>query len=779
MSVNLEDLGFVPDANVQSQPDALTDLGFIPDNAESSEGFLNSATRTAAQPLIGALKVTQPGLILSGLQLWGVGESLSALEDLEDNLPRLKKLFPDMNIPEKIDREKYFQALEDATNTFPTVGNIVKGIENVTGLPLEAKTNLQKDLQVLGMGSKIGKGSVAQRLVTGAKAASYNRIMQDSGVPESAAEILAITAAQKDIPNIFTNKKQLKPQKSPPLLGEESPPPGADGEPPPPPSGGEPGKPMFRGLIPEHELLEKLEPVLTDTYRKRIDAIGPEPKFSSTGEPIKPKFTGTDKANIERNIGKTISDIRQPNKLAGATAFKNVVDSNQRADNKIVNDLYNRAKPMNRDVSEIHPETAEELKALVKEISEAEVPSSVKKDIRMISNKYIKLLGNKTGYREVANSKFIAQVQANNQKINYDYVQGKPKNVYMKLNKILDNAIQSTESIAPEAVELYNQAKTAAAQSATKYNHPEIFKWRVAHEGEYTKIFDQIKNPDQIKFLEEALGKKKDGKNVINAIKRDYIEQQFRPYINNPKKIDSLEYNDLIKEITPITTPSQRAKIDNILTPEKNILSDYERMLEGYNQGKISHNELIKKQKDTFRGWKDKVNNVTKTFPYKSDSAILNDLKTVRGQKRLESFIPKTEEGIELLDQIKEYSTVNLLTQGKINPSDKAEPLRAIFNDINKRALIEHNLGKEVTKDLHKIINNIPKVNASAKELKKYLNVLKKVGKLIPGLRGNIATGEVIYDAVQHFIPAVNEGSYDLVDLETIQKIIENRKSLN
>ena len=172
---------------------------------EFKEGFLKSSARYAAQVPKGIAQATTYGITTGLISTIAQGESLAELDDLEERLPELKKKFPQIQFPEKIDREKYMEALQQASSTFPTVSNIASGIEEKTRVPLEAKTRGQKFLEFASSAGKLapkdytfrGMNTSLPKPVLGTGVAATKEALQYAGVPEPAAELLSFAVLKK------------------------------------------------------------------------------------------------------------------------------------------------------------------------------------------------------------------------------------------------------------------------------------------------------------------------------------------------------------------------------------------------------------------------------------------------------------------------------------------------------------------------------------------------------------------------------------------------------
>lgn len=145
------------------------------EKTEEPEGFLKSTARTALQIPKGIAEVTPYGVATSIWDLLGSAESLQELNKYKNEFreEELRRKFPTAPWGEKprFDEQKYLEALEQAKQGVPTVQNISKFIESQTGLPLEAKTKLQK---IVELGSGFLKKPIAGVIPSTANKELYN-----------------------------------------------------------------------------------------------------------------------------------------------------------------------------------------------------------------------------------------------------------------------------------------------------------------------------------------------------------------------------------------------------------------------------------------------------------------------------------------------------------------------------------------------------------------------------------------------------------------------------
>ncbi len=166
------------------------------------EGFWKSAARTALQIPQGVAEATPYGIGSGLFQLLGQGEALDP-EEIE----RIREISEREGIP--FDEESYREAAQQALGTVPTVSNIARGIEEKTGIPLEAKTGTQKALRLGSTAGKFQPGTVGQKATAAIAAPVVSEGSQALGVPEPFADILGLglgTIAGSKAPQIDIGK---------------------------------------------------------------------------------------------------------------------------------------------------------------------------------------------------------------------------------------------------------------------------------------------------------------------------------------------------------------------------------------------------------------------------------------------------------------------------------------------------------------------------------------------------------------------------------------------
>jgi len=228
MASSTNDFGFLPfsDSNEKKSPKMAESIpnqdefGFVATPEVQQDSKLKSLFRHLYQPVSGRLNVTPYGIITGLWDILGTGDALAALDEdfSPERIADLKKKFPgafeefDKKYPTHEDfKNSYLQGLDSARSTIPTISNLERGIESLTGAPLEAQTKEQRLLKLYGSAFGLRSGSVPTRLQAAAAAPAADIALEKGlGVPESIAEPLSLLFPQIT-PTISSVSKTTKP----------------------------------------------------------------------------------------------------------------------------------------------------------------------------------------------------------------------------------------------------------------------------------------------------------------------------------------------------------------------------------------------------------------------------------------------------------------------------------------------------------------------------------------------------------------------------------------
>lgn len=169
-------------------------LGNPFDSVDFNESRAKSIARSLYQIPSGIAQASTYPLDL--IQMIGIGSSLDP-EEIEN----IRRISEREGIP--FDEEKYLNAVQQATETFPTQSNIERMIEEKTGAPLTPQTKFQKGLKLASTAGKFAPGNLIQKGVAAATAPAVKTGLEEAGVPEEIAELsgLALSPlAAKSLP---------------------------------------------------------------------------------------------------------------------------------------------------------------------------------------------------------------------------------------------------------------------------------------------------------------------------------------------------------------------------------------------------------------------------------------------------------------------------------------------------------------------------------------------------------------------------------------------------
>ena len=187
------------------------------ENKTEEDSFGKNLLRTLYQIPSGiAQGITYP---LDLISMIGTGESLDP-EEIE----HIKRISEREGVP--FDEEKYLQAVQGAQEAFPTQGNVERFIESKTGLPLEAKTRLQKGIKFASTAGKVaptnstfrGLNTSLPKPVLGTGVAATKELLDELGIPETISDIASFGVLKN--PTAGAGKISVGPKKKPSGMSE-------------------------------------------------------------------------------------------------------------------------------------------------------------------------------------------------------------------------------------------------------------------------------------------------------------------------------------------------------------------------------------------------------------------------------------------------------------------------------------------------------------------------------------------------------------------------------
>lgn len=819
-------------ANAEAKPKSFTYIG-----QEEPESFLMSYQRTLNQIPAGfAKKFTQSLSYLPSVAS-GILNEEEAQNQLGRRLAN--KAFPEQattaRTPEE--RQQQQEQINKYTPTQEKGEEILE--ENLgiplkpkndfqKGIRFASEIGALKPGKLLEGGGKLGEkvarinpGTVGRKLGAGAAAGTARELLIDIGVPEPLAEAIAgfiglrkpkekvkipeVGKAPSPISSLPGGKTKLEtnPIKSEfeagtaiqKEVGKRVPkaPPRPPDEPPLPPGAPGPGKELptkpekpeayiepispktdIQDIVKEKSFLEKLIPASIPTEAKPIKG-----KIKEIEKPLGIKIERPlHKHNPEDEMKRIFSPTKTESTTKGGTDTKQEINLQDQELYKKVGKEYRKSEKANSHIQAIHPEYAAFLQKKIHEISAIDHPSTVQNSLKKAMQNVLNGIailddkGNITGYKPKNNQDLINQKQSFSQIVDFDFAHGNPYNIFKPLITATNNAVLQAAAQDPKALVSYKKANEKYGEWADLFSNDYMKPWRDQTNKDFSKLYESAKNVDEFNQLKKVLNASKKGKQLLHQLQADLVEKKIMPHF---KKNDAQAFQEALKEIKHIITPSQAQRLKNDFYKQSNLrkknISDvakekkarfehqvakhkakveahnkqveadkrahkekmiaYQKNLAKHNkekeaikkeaaEKKATHEQALKKYKETAKAEKEKYDQALKTYEeeQKGRRDILNSLPekvakkldTVSGIKEVKNELSKTKEGEELYKRIINYKAADILSKGKLNPSEEGKDLVALLNDKETVAVLNELLGPNEVQHIKDVFENVDKM---------------------------------------------------------------------
>lgn len=705
---------------------------------EKEEKGLQTLNRYLGQ-IPSALLFAIPGirhLIIGGeiASQFGAAEALQELEDLEERFPG------------KIDREKYLKAVQQAQETGPNLSNIAGIAEDVTGLPFRAKTKGQNIFRNALMAGGLQPGSLAQQGHTALKFGAYQSALEQSGIPEPISELMAFAMSQYKLPGI--SNKPSTTAKTPKTIESvsEEPPSGPAVPPEEPPSSGPsafettigPLEKSAEELPSEYDIGRRVKQALqqevaapeTKAAEAKTRTITPGPAGKTTAERPPPQASRATLEKIDQ-VGNEVSPNRFSSDITGGKATESAVNTAAEKEWENVGKLYETSRELNRDVSDIRADLADEMQSVIDDINSITgKPSAIEADIRDTANSILRRIaeidpetGQITGYKEVNNESLIRQIQSINKKRSFEYTEAVPANAFNRLTDPIYQSVESAaERISPEAYEANRLAREAYREFTRKFDDPKIKPFRSSLRHDYPEMFKSTKNYQTNQMLNEIFSKYPQYKETMSMINRDLVQSKMKPFLDNPSRVGNRDYVDAIAELKDWLGPQIAERVDRTMRGttlgQRPVAQMNRKPLFKFNQAQEKAAETLV---DKLRGM--------------SEEQIAKKMGDISFLKQLEPYFDKVPGGAEQFKELKQSLALDRLYEGKVNPQDKVESIAKMLNRRNDVAYLKETIGLENVNTLRSIVKSAEqlelKINQIEAKSAKAAKTIKQVVKLV------------------------------------------------
>lgn len=688
---------------------------------------------------------------------------------------------------------------EKATNLKQTVGEsdqyvvfdkpaIEKKIEDTTGIPLQSSSRFG---DLLGLGGNIAgftPGSLAEKATRGALGAAFSREIEENfNASPAVSDFIGATASQIPVPTI----KNLVPNApvSPFELAFEESSGGARAPPSIPPAGrsgtgstgagtaGATRTGTWKDAIPPElrdpefgeytsmtpyetgQLIRENIPEPTPPPRPPIflpenirinEVVNPPEPEPATIKPL-PELPAEPMTKQELELQSDVGQIVSPSKFSNTTTAGNQLSKYFTKESDIeykkVNDEYKKSSAANKGIEAIRPQLARDLERVYDQLTEAPVPSAIEKDTLQTIRSIQRELGNEEmGYREISNQALIDQIQSINRKNQSELILGNAKNIYRVIINALERELERSAKDFPEALAALKKARAARRKWGELYDNDTVYGLKDPSNRSPSKTYNALLTPDNIKIVENAIGKTPQGMQFVNRLKRDYTEKVMAPF-SKGKGTDTIEYQNAIKELVPVIGKEKTAAIDKIYKTQTKVKKRYQKQkekvtqkrteIESKNKAEIARakqeQDLYKKEvnlieenkksfaqhvrqaqkltEDAQKLYQKQLQDLQKQQPYygMTNEEIYNSANTITGLKKLEKALENNPQLYKKIARQKAYDLLSNNAYGRVALREKGAAEKAIRTSA-EREYLNYILGKKNVKNIEIILDNTDRI---------------------------------------------------------------------
>lgn len=660
---------------------------------------------------------------------------------------------------------------------------IEKKLEETTGIPLQSSSRFGDLIGLAGRAAGFARGSAGERLTRGLLGAKFSREIEENfPVSQGTSDFIGGLFSQTP-----TSLIQAGSTPNPLALALEDSRPPASGSPPPPPS---PARPSigsssssqgstrsWRDAIPpeirdpEFGEYTSMTPYQTgELIRQNIPEPTPPPRppiflpenirFAEVAPPAQPSPANIQpvpelpaepmtkqELQLQREVGEIVSPSKFSNTTTAGKQLSTYFTKQSNEAYKNVNELYDASKAVNKGIETIRPQLARDLERVYNQLTEAPVPAAIERDLLQTIRSIQGAIGNETtGYKPISNQALIDQIQSVNRKNQSELILGNAKNIYRVINNALDRELERSAKDFPQALQALKKAREARRKWGELYDNDTVYGLKDPSNRSPSKTYNALLTPDNIKIMEDAIGKTKQGMQFINRLKRDYTEKVMAPF-SKGKGTDTIEYKNAIRELEPVIGKEKTAAIDKIYKQQTKIKTRYQKKkasvtekrskIEAKNKAEIARakqeQDLYKKEislieenkksfpqhvrqaqkltEDAEKLYQSQLKELQKQKPYSgmTNEQIYNSANTITGLKELEKALSKNPDLYKRIARQKAYDLLSNNAYGRVALKQKDAAEKAIRTSA-EREFLNYTLGEKNVKNLEIILDNTDRI---------------------------------------------------------------------
>ena len=458
----------------------------------------------------------------------------------------------------------------------------------------------------------------------------------------------------------------------------------------------------------------------------RVTAGGEDIGVRPTTERIRPSAT---ESNLENVLDRVHVNELGNKRIAGET-LKNTVMDLDNARYSYVNDLYTDANALNANVQTFHPELAHQLQTRLDEIERIPHPSTVQQNLKRSTRNILNSIaeieeGVIVGYRDINNKVLIDQIQSLRQIVDFDFEHGSPKNIFRPLIGDIQESVYQAAANAGDARAAQSLARANQEYGTwtREFNNDYINSYRDTTNQSYEQLLDKNLKPDHFNVVRNLAGNTENGREILGAIQREYVEKKLNDFVKNPYLVRSRAFRKTMTELESILTPEQLNAVRTEM--ESQVPASFRRTAKPKvkpEMPKPAKPRDLQKELDVIS----KDLKAAEKYTGKTTAKIRELSDTTEGVAQLKQDLSRTKNGEQIFNKLAKEKIQNIVYGGKIKSTLKGSEIYDILNQEKNYALIEAYTSPEEAAAALDMAEKLAKKKFTLENLSK---ISKKAGK--------------------------------------------------
>ncbi len=510
----------------------------------------------------------------------------------------------------------------------------------------------------------------------------------------------------------------------------------------------------------EYALLKTRQQVVNEAIQPKEGGEILQGKVTPEGEDvgIRPSSPYESLAPLEIKVGNIVS----PNSVADTapggrgnktTAGKTQIEAvraNDAVDYKNVQDAYTLSEDLNGKINAQQPNLVQELISTEQHLTSIPKLSPVQEQQLTVVKALLEDLaifsesGELVGLKPINNNTLQEQAKALRYFMDFNFQHGNSRGILSPTVNSIEDAISFGATMANDeaALNAHKNAKRLYSEWAKDYDNPYIRPYRDTSNQSFVQTFENSLSTDNFNPLNKVLEKSNAGQQVSGMTRRALVDKYLAPFYDNPRGINSKQFNEAISELGAVITPQEERAIRNQFNIAKQIQPPIKATkIEGVTPPKEPKLKTLptREKIPLFRKEPAKVSEPTSVkVPIKKEvkptdamrkAAHKLNMKPEEGMKMADSIsgfrelkqdLLKSKNGKQLVENLEHDTMRKRLYKGKVHHKFKGNELKEVFNEGDNFQFFSEILGEEAAEDLLKTSEKIADKKITLDNWKKF-----------------------------------------------------------